>query len=300
MAHCNDIHMLLHVCENQLLLCFHIQLLFQLHSIANNNDKDSSSYGYRYHRHPFQSEGTRIQTLIKSTARKEDVASVADLANELKSILLSKNKNGDDNTDRIEELIKILSESNVQFNPEECINGPLFAVLHQSGPVPFWEKYDFQNVLKFRNIKGQRYRSILTAADANADVDDDANKNTPSLDVVSYAEFWGQNLSIQACGVCTLLGSSSSTTNTSKNSPQLLSCPVDYKVDVQNASINIFKKPFKLNVQGIGYTRILYADDELRILLAPKDTTDERWMEKAGLTVVQVRCDLVDPNFELL
>ena len=40
-------------------------------------------------------------------------------------------------------------------------------------------------------------------------------------------------------------------------------------------------------IAGTGYLRVLYADENLRIFVSPKSTTDDRW-EKAGLKVAQV------------
>ena len=223
------------------------------------------------------------------------------VANELKSILLSQQQQPNNNKQeqqpkaRIEELIQILTDAKVQFDPSTCINGPLYAVLYQSGPVPFWEKFDFK-FLK-RNIKGQQFTSSTTTG-AGTDASTDAGgSSSSSFDVVNYAEFWGNDLNIQASGVGTLIEESTSTSTSTSN---LLSCPIDYKVKIQNASINILQNKLKLNVSGIGYTRILYANEDIRILFAPKDTTDDTWMEKAGLAVVQVRCDLVtDSDFVL-
>ena len=41
----------------------------------------------------------------------------------------------------ISSLITRLSEAQVEFDPAQCLNGPLYAVLYQRGPkVPRWEK----------------------------------------------------------------------------------------------------------------------------------------------------------------
>lgn len=241
----------------------------------------------------------------KDTLSKDQMKVIRNKSKELQSILLLTSKNQTKNRDMeqttiIEELIQALINAKVQFDPQKCINGPLFAVVYQSGPIPFWEKYDFKllmNKSNTMNIKGQRYRSITK---------DSSPSSSSSFDLVNYAEFWGRNLSIQGCGVCTIMetsriqGQPQSPFQLFKNAndKSLLQCPVDYKVEIQTASVNILKQQIKIDVSGIGYTRILYADEELRILLAPKDTTDERWMEKAGLMVVQIRSDLVDPTFD--
>ena len=274
---------------------------------------------------------------LKSVGDLLDEVPITDIpskaaANILKTTLLQSDTNDDINSrkEQIESLIQRLIQEKVQFNPRICLNGPLYTVLYQSGPIPFWEKYDLK-FLPIRNLKGQQY----TAIDPTKEEDDDDEVTTrnekrksrakyDSFDLINYAEFWSTNLSIQGCGVCTFLQAnntrkkeddvqekkddqkdnffasffslspiSSSLFNNQQSEKTLLQCPVDYKVEIQNASVSFLGKKFGLNVNGIGYTRILYADEEMRILLAPEDTSDERWMEKAGLVVVQIRSDLV-------
>ena len=84
-----------------------------------------------------------------------------------------------------------------------------------------------------------------------------------------------------------------------KEDSKFLTCPVDYTITVENASINVLNNKVNIDIDGTGYMRILYADPKLRILTAPKDTTDERIAEKAGLTVAQVRVDIINPDFSL-
>ena len=76
-------------------------------------------------------------------------------------------------------------------------------------------------------------------------------------------------------------------------------CPADYTVTVNRASIVVGGRRLNIPIAGTGYLRVLYADDDLRVFVAPKSTTDDRW-EKAGLIVVQVRADLFDPDAERL
>mmetsp|Transcript_20073 Transcript_20073/g.24735 ORF Transcript_20073/g.24735 Transcript_20073/m.24735 type:complete len:287 (-) Transcript_20073:2081-2941(-) len=216
---------------------------------------------------------------------------------ELESILRNKFKineamNDSDKT-KIDNLIDILIQSKSKFDPSNCINGHLFAVLYQSGPIPFWEKYDFK-FFKRNNIKGQRYTTIST------NNNDYQKKGGGELcfDLVNYAEFWGQELSIQGCGICSPLEEASGPISfLPLSASKMLTCPVDYKVTIQNANIQFLNTKLNLNVEGVGYTRILYANPNMRIVLAPKDTSDERWLEKAGLMVVQVRVDLLKSDF---
>ena len=78
----------------------------------------------------------------------------------------------------------------------------------------------------------------------------------------------------------------------SKSNPR---CPVNYTVTVNRAVIVAFDKMLEIPVNGTGFLRVLYADDTLRVFVSPKSTTDSRW-EKAGLLVVQIRADLLDPT----
>ncbi len=262
---------------------------------------------------------TSSSSEINTTTDTKDTTAVEAAAKELKSILLSKehqrnenrkNNNAADRQERIEELMELLCRSKVSFDPMKCINGPLYAVSYQSGPVPFWEKYDLQRFTPgVKNIKGQRYTAASSSTSSSS-------SSSPSgFDVANYAEFWGDKLSIRVKGKCALMGDANTDTDTatapdnnnsdddegngSYNDNGLLTCPVTYKVKIQGASVSVLNKEFNLKVEGIGYARVMYADEEMRILLAPKDTTDERWMERSGLKVIQIRVDLIDPNFVL-
>ena len=78
---------------------------------------------------------------------------------------------------RIEELIDKLTKANVEFDPNICIDGPLFCALYQKGPVPFWEKYSFNLRQEQKNLKGQRF--------TKRDGDD-------KYDVLNYAQLVGE------------------------------------------------------------------------------------------------------------
>jgi hypothetical protein len=192
---------------------------------------------------------------------------------------------------RIEVLMQRLQHLNVPVDPVNSLNGPLFAVLHQTGPEPFWEKRSIDFFGK-KNIKGQKY----------------TKRSDGSFNIVNYAQLLGNILSIQGCGVCVQNKEKPLVTNVSNDgsfnffmknfgNEKKVCCPVDYTVQIQNASITLFGKQINIDVRGTGYMRILYSDDKLRILTSPKDTSDSTWEEKAGLTVAQVRVDLVDPQF---
>ncbi len=228
---------------------------------------------------------------------------------ELLSLLLKKAKpdivTSSDDIKRIEYLMDVLQNQNSFFDPKICLYGPLFAALHQTGPQPFWEKYDIN--LPFgngkKNIKGQRYT-----------LNEEGN-----YDVFNYAEFLGENVSAQGVGVCQKNtneslregGGENNNVNegnifsnlfkSSNSNSDTVKCPADYTIQVTGASLNILKKSLDFKIQGTGYLRVLYADENLRIFTTPKNTASSGNMidEKAGLTVVQVRVDLIDPTFTI-
>ena len=89
-----------------------------------------------------------------------------------------------------------------------------------------------------------------------------------------------------------------STNNGSKLNP----CPYDYDVTVTGASIELFGLSVSIPISGTGCARVLYADPYLRIFISPNDTNVETgggdW-ESAGLISVQVRVDLINPNWNV-
>jgi hypothetical protein len=250
---------------------------------------------------------SRINIILLSGRSNNDSslpATASSESSELLSLLIQKytTKATKEEIERIETLMQSLQNQNISFDPEKCLNGPLFAVLHQTGPVPFWEKYDLGlSFARRKNIKGQRYLS-----NANGD-----------YDLLNYAEFIGDTLIAQASGVCEKNPDSTSSSDENRNGASFFTnlfknpnaneasertkCPADYTIQATSARVLLFNNKLDIDIQGTGYMRVLYADENLRILTAPKDTTstEGRVDEKAGLTVVQVRVDLVDPSFSL-
>jgi len=228
-----------------------------------------------------------------------------DEASENLLVLLLKRFNSQTTKDEdieIENLMSVLQDSQSSFDPDICLNGPLYAALYQTGPEPFWERFDlgFRNGRK--NIKGQQYIS----------------NEKGDFDLRNYAEFIGKVFSVEAVGTCrknkvqapiaierntdTLPNLFSKLFyNAGKGSTvsSLVKCPADYTVQATGVSFNILSKKVDVNIQGTGYMRMLYADKRLRILTTPKDTVSSGNAvdEKAGLTVAQVRVDLIDPDF---
>lgn len=243
----------------------------------------------------------------RSTSLQED-------ANELLSLLLESQKtNAPTDRERVETLIDTLAEAHIEFDPNICLNGPLFCALYQKGPIPFWEKYSVNFGQEKNNLKGQRYTK-------RADNDD-------KLDVLNYAQLLGASITIEASGVFkqstrvgvqteAMEGIDSDNSNPlqfladilkrtpipmeKKAAPtKSLKCPVDFTGSVQSGKINIFGKTISLDIKGTGYLKVLYADPSMRIFTTPKDSTNDKWAEKSGLTVVQVRVDLIDDTFML-
>lgn len=136
----------------------------------------------------------------------------------------------------------------------------------------------------------------------------------------NYAEVFGTNLYLKAIGTCidsgpvndstvTTTSSDNKTSNplesvfeslfssSNKSNSQYKPTPYDYTAEVTGASIVLFQKfSLDLTIEGTGIVRVLYADENLRVFLSPKNTNVTKgggdW-ESAGLVVVQVRVDLI-------
>lgn len=228
-----------------------------------------------------------------------------DEASENLLVLLLKRFNSQTTKDedtQIENLMYVLQDSQSSFDPDNCLNGPLYAALYQTGPQPFWERFDLGFRIGKKNIKGQQYM----------------NNEKGDFDLRNYAEFIGKVFSVEAVGTCrknkvqapiaierntdTLPNIFSKLFyNVGKGSAvsSLVKCPADYTIQATGVSFNILNKKIDVNIKGTGYMRMLYADKKLRILTTPKDTVSSGNAvdERAGLTVAQVRVDLIDPDF---
>jgi hypothetical protein len=290
--------------------------------------------------------------LARNGSRSSSTISPPYEAEELLSLLLAKHRNkagatSKDDINRIENLMQSLAKQNLPFDPTTSLDGPLFAVLHQSGPVPFWEAYDFDlGALLFggkKNIKGQMY-TLMDDGDGVRSESGSGGTIEQRIRVTNYAEFIGEDFSVQAVGVArrnvdrsgsSTRSISTSTSDASKfeglkevkenrsiksiitgifkkrdpsttrkpkrsrsrsSDSNLVTCPADYTVQVTNAYVSILGNKLDIDINGTGYLRVLYADENLRIFTTPKDTTDSKIDEKAGLTVAQVRIDLVNQS----
>jgi len=95
----------------------------------------------------------------------------------------------------IQTLIQELADLQVTFDPEQCLNGPLFVVLHQQGPkVPLWEKIGFlkQKQGDNPNVQGQQHSSLMG---------NEGGKEPTEADfkVRNYAEMLGKSMSRHVC-----------------------------------------------------------------------------------------------------
>ncbi|VEU35657.1 unnamed protein product [Pseudo-nitzschia multistriata] len=181
------------------------------------------------------------------------------------------------------------------YDPTECLfGGGFFCTLYfyypntgddgaNNAPTPedpIWEKTS----LLLSNIKGQQYY-----------VRNSNNDNNPrALSVINYSEIWGPGFNIQADGDLTHITEE----NKSSNGTTL---PDIYRVDATKISVSLFggliSKTF--DIEGSANLVVLYADPRLRIFVSPlpSKTRVGSW-EQAGLVVVQVRSDLVQPKNE--
>ncbi|GFH54044.1 hypothetical protein CTEN210_10520 [Chaetoceros tenuissimus] len=253
----------------------------------------------------------RTPSLLHTSS--DEFMEVEDARDELLKLLLKRfrSKAAKEEENRIEYLMNFLKNANTSFDPEKCLNGELYVALYAMGPQPFWERL---TGLSFgggrKNIKGQKYFN-------------DGNGN---YNVRNYAEFLGKDFSVEAVGKCVkdeepeikeneekvveerpgffarVFGGESVSSNDSDNSvANVVTCPANYTIDATGLSFNVFQNKLNFDIEGRGYMRMLYADEELRILDTPKDTESAGGAidEKAGLLVAQVRVDLIDPEFSL-
>mmetsp|Transcript_13539 Transcript_13539/g.18926 ORF Transcript_13539/g.18926 Transcript_13539/m.18926 type:complete len:272 (-) Transcript_13539:37-852(-) len=240
----------------------------------------------------------------QKTLRADDNPSDPDAA-QLLELLKQKYLGAPPSDQRVNALVRSLVASRSTFDPETSINGPFFATVHFIGKTPLWEKISGASNT---NIKGQKYT-----------IDDQGGENT----VVNYSEILGPAINLQATG--TFVETKNDDDMVAKEKPTLQSgfgglfqaflpkkgtaitskiktCPYDYDVTVNGASINIFGKSLQIPISGLGCTRVLYADSCLRIFVSPSDTqvlTGGGDWESAGLTVVQVRIDLIDSSWKV-
>ena len=213
----------------------------------------------------------------------------------------------------IEDLIDDLVSKTVQFDPLECLNGPLYAVQYiDLGPTkkpPSWVQYTTKG-----SIAGQLYQVI----------EDD---KIDTLRVVNYAELFQGAIKLKTEGSCALANQAESSSQPigDKDEPKialqqffqwppnmnvvvgkrlqgrkLLQCPVDYIVPPESSlpsTVSIFGRDlFTFNIEGEGTARVMYADENMRIFEAPP--TEKNW-EPRGIRTVQVRIDLLRDEFEL-
>ena len=131
------------------------------------------------------SEPTNTKKASAPTTTSDDGNAPKDDAQELLQLLLTKYQtkqpNTEDDRQRIGEYITRLSRAQVSFDPTDCLNGTLYAVLHQQGPkVPLWEKIGIFR--PSRNVKGQQF------------VYNNAEPPQTAFEIVNYAEVWGRGM----------------------------------------------------------------------------------------------------------
>eukprot|EP00586_Coscinodiscus_wailesii_P009438 CAMPEP_0172521822 /NCGR_PEP_ID=MMETSP1066-20121228/292796_1 /TAXON_ID=671091 /ORGANISM="Coscinodiscus wailesii, Strain CCMP2513" /LENGTH=332 /DNA_ID=CAMNT_0013304783 /DNA_START=136 /DNA_END=1134 /DNA_ORIENTATION=+ len=261
-------------------------------------------------------------------------AGVKDVSSQLLSLALARwnNNNGGDedaaaaDVNAIERLMLVLINSRVSFDPDECLTGPFYATIYTSGTSspPLWETLArFSPWGGRRNIQGQQY---LKGGGKGDDGDDESGGR-----VINYSELFGPAFHLKASGTFTKKSipspppppppSSSTTTkkettlvdkllsllpfndktNTLPNDvPRqnpLVQCPADWIAAVDTACVGLpGGNDVAIPIQGTGTVRVLYADPRLRIFTS-LGNTDSRW-EETGLTVIQVRIDLVDEMWD--
>ena len=223
-------------------------------------------------------------------------------SDELISLLMQRRRGSstEDDEERICSLVDTLTSAKVHFDPTMCLDGPLYVSNVVEGPPPLWERFGMRiggteksnNVSKgsFGNIQGQQYRYR------------DNNRS-----VVNYAEILGKAFHVRAYGTYERdADDANDTSRMQQDAPSpldnvlalfrgpspaqasnLIRCPADFVVTVTTGSFFVLGQRLDIPIAGTGYLRVLYADENLRIFVSPKSTTDDRW-EKAGLKVAQI------------
>ena len=270
---------------------------------------------------------TSLSTTLKVIPKVSTTATTQEASQELLRLLFQKSSSTNSKANnvklldnQINSLVRLLIRSKTSFDPEKCIDGPLFASIYFIGNTPLWEKIGSGFV---RNVKGQKYTLNSTSGTVSGG----------GGTFVNYAEIWGNNFYLKASGdfiaagpvlvdeddmsppLSTLVRNKESTTNpfggilsslfpfnTKSNNvvmdqSTLIRTPYDYSATVTGASIVLFQTLIlNITIEGTGTVRVLYADENLRIFVSPTDTNVTRgggdW-ENEGLIVVQVRVDLV-------
>ena len=233
-------------------------------------------------------------SLLKVASTSSIVASpginTKDASDELISLLIKRRcgRRNEYDDERISSLVDTLTSARARFDPTICLDGPLFVSNVVEGPPPLWERFG----LKFGgsndreknnigNIQGQQYvyrddeKSVVNYAEILGkafhvraygtyvrDADDDDNNSGIQQDNRSPLE---NVLEFFAGGKSALQGAS-----------DMIQCPADFTVTVTKGSFFVLGRRFDVPIAGTGYLRVLYADENLRIFVSPKSTTDDR------------------------
>ena len=269
-----------------------------LQSTNNIEPRQAAVNSKSYHPSLLKVASTRTSSIVSSPGINTKEAS-----NELISLLIKRRRGRINNNDeeRISSLVNTLTSARVQFDPSSCLDGPLFVSNVVAGPPPLWKRFGIKNGASnsgerndIGNIQGQQYVYL----------DDEKS-------VVNYAEIFGKAFHVRAYGtyerdeedndetrsgkrqednslllgnVLEIFGGGKSASRKASN---MIQCPADFTVTVTKGSFFVLGRRFDIPIAGTGYLRVLYADENLRIFVSPKSTTDDRW-EKAGLKVAQV------------
>jgi hypothetical protein len=139
--------------------------------------------------HPASSKRIVYAFMVPTEQKRIGVfptTSVEEVADELLDLALmrSKGQGGDAMNSRVDELMQHLIESRVKYDPNVVLNGPLYAVQYQTGPVPSWEKFSQLSPTGKPNLKGQQYTLIESPGSSDT-------ISPPTYQVVNYAELFG-------------------------------------------------------------------------------------------------------------
>jgi len=209
-------------------------------------------------------------------------ASAAAWSEEHRGLAAAKFESGEEGSrKRIDQLIDLLVAETAPFD-ESSLGGGLWVSVYDRGArEPRWRSLAklLEGTVQLgglRNLSGQSY--------------DVANGR-----VLNYSEVLGQRLFITAKGNFRPAGGKAEDGGGGgavkdgsvrrKRMPKLR-CPVVYDVEIDGGSIEALGLRLALPIQGPGFLRCLFADENSRIFISPGNSPD-KW-EEAGLVVVQV------------
>ena len=238
-------------------------------------------------------------SMFSSNVDSPRISNLSELSDELVDLVLKQRRQGSlstEQSDRVRSLVDRLVAANVSFDPKISLHGPLFVSTVVEGPRPLWEKI---RLPFFSSLQGQQYtytdseRSVINYAEIlgsalhlraygtyepsqDRDEDDAERSNSVETSSASFAKQTVVGNSSPLEGLLAMFKSPFMKEQPGSDpkalTATLLQCPADFTVTVNKASIFVFGNPISVPISGVGYLRVLYANDYLRIFVSKTST----------------------------